>query len=180
MMSRACAEWRLSFYEHMNVDRELETYLNVPISGGWLKKTRRALFISTRGMALRLGVAQTTYCNFERGEVKESLSMKQLRRCAEAMDCEFVYAIRPKRKVLFSTQIWRILAEAIRENPLLRRSPSVGLILYCARRKMYDPQFRRDQKWAANSQEQAREFAQLLKANRGVRYHANAVQLPIK
>ena len=46
-------------------------------------------------LAKRLGVAQPTVAKLERSEEAETISLKSLRKMAEAMDCTLVYAFVP-------------------------------------------------------------------------------------
>ena len=81
------------------LERKIEQWLplrrdRVPPSG-WLKAIRGALGLSTRQLASRLGVAQTAVMQFEKGEVKGTVSLETVEKIARAMNCTFVYAIVP-------------------------------------------------------------------------------------
>jgi len=67
---------------------------------GWLRAVRDALGVTTRQMARRLGIAQAAYVKAEANEATGAISLKQLRRIAEALDCELVYAIVPRRPLI--------------------------------------------------------------------------------
>jgi predicted DNA-binding mobile mystery protein A len=67
---------------------------------GWLRAVRDALGVTTRQMARRLGIAQAAYVKAEANEATGAISLKQLRRIAEALDCELVYAIVPRRSLI--------------------------------------------------------------------------------
>jgi transcriptional regulator with XRE-family HTH domain len=90
----AYQEWRLRYYAHNQLDNDLRPYLNLNATGSWLKRVRRGLCLSTRGVAGKMGTAQATYVHFERAEREGKISLANLRRCAAAMDCELVYVIR--------------------------------------------------------------------------------------
>lgn len=64
---------------------------------GWAAAIRRALGLTTRQMAKRLGVSQSSYADAESNEARETISLKQLRRIADALDCDLVYALVPRR-----------------------------------------------------------------------------------
>lgn len=52
--------------------------------------------MSLRQVAARAGVSKTTAASAERNEVKGTAQLESLRRLADAMDCEFVYAVVPR------------------------------------------------------------------------------------
>jgi predicted DNA-binding mobile mystery protein A len=64
--------------------------------GGWLKSVREALGITTRQFAARVGLAHSTVVEAEQGEVAETISLAQLRRLADALDCELYYVLIPR------------------------------------------------------------------------------------
>lgn len=66
---------------------------------GWVAAIRRALGITTRQMAKRLGMSQSSYADAESNEARETISLKQLRRIADALDCDLVYALVPRRSL---------------------------------------------------------------------------------
>jgi predicted DNA-binding mobile mystery protein A len=68
-----------------------------PPTTGWAAAIRRALGITTRQMAKRLGLSQSSYADAEANEAKGTISLNQLRRVADALDCELVYALVPRR-----------------------------------------------------------------------------------
>lgn len=63
---------------------------------GWLRAIRDALGLTTKQLALRMGVSQPRVVALEKGEVEETLTLASLRRAAEALDCQLVYALVPK------------------------------------------------------------------------------------
>lgn len=85
-----------------------------PPATGWAAAIRRALGVTTRQMAKRLGLSQSSYADAEANEAKGTISLNQLRRVADALDCELVYALVPRRP----------LAEAVdrRATELARRA----------------------------------------------------------
>lgn len=64
--------------------------------GGWLRAMREAMGMTTRQFARRTGKVQSAVVEMEKSEARESISLASLRQAAEAMDCEFVYAIVPR------------------------------------------------------------------------------------
>jgi transcriptional regulator with XRE-family HTH domain len=70
---------------------------------GWLAEVRQASGLSTRDLAERLGVNNSTVTRTEASERKETIQLGVLRRYAEAMDAELHYVILPKASVLQTT-----------------------------------------------------------------------------
>jgi transcriptional regulator with XRE-family HTH domain len=67
---------------------------------GWLAEVRQASGLSTRDLAERLGVDNSTVTRTEASERKETIQLGIMRRYAEAMDAELRYIILPKASVL--------------------------------------------------------------------------------
>lgn len=64
---------------------------------GWLRAVRNALGMTTTQAAARVGVVQSAYTAIERGEVEGAVTLRTLRRAAEALDCRLVYALVPNK-----------------------------------------------------------------------------------
>ena len=153
--------WYFSRYHYREADDLVGPFLMVKSSGGWLKRAREASFLSAQGVSSRLGIKRTAYAKFESDESK--MNIATLKRCAEAMDCELVYAIRPKSQKRFSDSIWDAL------------SPGC-VTIYQLNRRMYDPAFRKKMNWGRTLIGSDMELNRLLKAHRSIKYHANAIQ----
>lgn len=65
--------------------------------GGWINAVRRALGMTERQLAERLGVAQSNVHRLERSEANETIRLDTLRRAADALDCSLVYVLVPRR-----------------------------------------------------------------------------------
>ena len=63
---------------------------------GWLKEVREALGRTERQQAERLNIASSTLHKSEQSEADERISLGQLRKLADALDCELVYALIPR------------------------------------------------------------------------------------
>jgi predicted DNA-binding mobile mystery protein A len=72
---------------------------NRPPRGGWLKTIRTALGMTTQQAGTRLGVSQSRMFRIEQAEADGSLSLKNLRDAANALDCDLVYAVVPRRPI---------------------------------------------------------------------------------
>ena len=81
------------------LDKQLKTMLPFAPSlrprKGWIREVRNALGMTAAQLAKRLGIAQPTVAKLERSEEAETISLKSLRKMAEAMDCTLVYAFVP-------------------------------------------------------------------------------------
>lgn len=63
---------------------------------GWIKTIRRALGMTAKDMAQRMALTEARIYALENGELEGATTLKSLRRAAEAMNCELVYAFIPK------------------------------------------------------------------------------------
>ena len=66
-------------------------------AGGWIRAIRQALGMSTADLAARLEVAPSTVNRFELNERAGRIQLDTLARVAEALDCDLVYALVPRR-----------------------------------------------------------------------------------
>jgi predicted DNA-binding mobile mystery protein A len=66
---------------------------------GWLSILRRALRMSGAQVAARMGVSRNAIYQAERNEREGAITIAQMRKIAEAMNAEFLYAIVPKGSV---------------------------------------------------------------------------------
>ncbi|WP_193370678.1 mobile mystery protein A [Pelagibius marinus] len=64
---------------------------------GWLALLRRALGMSGANVAARMGVSRNAVYQAERNEREGAITIAQMRKIAEAMGAEFVYAVIPKK-----------------------------------------------------------------------------------
>ena len=91
---------------------------------GWLRAIRLALGMSGKQFAGRLGVSAPWITTLEKKELTGSVTMKTMRRAAEALDCEFVYALVPRESL---STIVRKQAETLARKRLARVSHSMLL-----------------------------------------------------
>jgi predicted DNA-binding mobile mystery protein A len=80
------------------LDRGLRSLKNAPPrpDAGWLASVREALGLTLEDVARRLGIGRANVLRFEKYEASERITLHNLHRVAEAMDCELVYALIPK------------------------------------------------------------------------------------
>jgi len=63
---------------------------------GWLRAIRDALGMSGPQMARRMSVTKQRISLMEKAEVNGSATLNSMRQAAEALDCQFVYAVVPR------------------------------------------------------------------------------------
>lgn len=64
---------------------------------GWIHTIRKTLGMTTRQLAERLGVAQSTVVALEKSEADGKITLNSLQRVAEALDCELQYVLVPRQ-----------------------------------------------------------------------------------
>ncbi len=94
-ISRITAQSRARLDERLAQFGPAERYR--PPTRGWVKAIREALGMSTAQLAKRLGVRQPSIVDIERSEEKGSIELATLRRVAEALNCNLVYALVPNQ-----------------------------------------------------------------------------------
>jgi len=105
--------------------------------------------------ALHAGVSKQAYAKFEANEVTGALSLASLQKAAEAIDCELVYFLRPKKNKTFSTLLWeKLFPEALKVYKK-RMRPTKGsikpsIIASIAAELFVTPEFRREMNWVRN------------------------------
>jgi predicted DNA-binding mobile mystery protein A len=63
---------------------------------GWIKYMRQAIGMTQQNLAERVKVSKATVAQAESGEAKGKVTVDTLKKMAEGMECEFVYAFVPK------------------------------------------------------------------------------------
>jgi len=76
-------------------DPLLRVHLQPP-TGGWLKAIRTALGMTAKQLGRRVGVSQATVSEAELAESEGRITLKNLRKMADGMSCEVVYALVPR------------------------------------------------------------------------------------
>ena len=66
---------------------------------GWIRSLRKALGMSSPQLARRLGVSKSQATQMERMEIEDRITLKALRRVADALECDFQYALVPRQPV---------------------------------------------------------------------------------
>jgi predicted DNA-binding mobile mystery protein A len=91
---------------------------------GWLRAIREALGMSGKQFARRLGVAPPRITVLEKNEMSGSVTIKTMQQAADALECDFVYAIVPRGNL---TDIVRKRALSLAAKRLGRVSHSMLL-----------------------------------------------------
>ena len=66
---------------------------------GWIKALRQSLGLTTGALARRLHVAQQTAADLEGRERAGTITLASLRRVADALDAQLVYALVPRKNL---------------------------------------------------------------------------------
>jgi predicted DNA-binding mobile mystery protein A len=66
---------------------------------GWIAAIRTALGMSSTALAKLLKVSQPTIHEYERGEVRRTITLETLGRVADALDAELIVALVPRKSV---------------------------------------------------------------------------------
>ncbi|MCL6546038.1 MAG: mobile mystery protein A [Bryobacteraceae bacterium] len=91
---------------------------------GWLRAIRDGLGMTAAQYAARLGVSQPRISALEKSEAEETVTLATLRRAAEALDCQLVYAIVPNQPL---TQTLRERAQLVANKQLARTDHTMRL-----------------------------------------------------
>lgn len=67
---------------------------------GWLREVRQVVGIPAKEVARRLGVCKIEVYRLEKSERESKIVLGNLRRAAEALDCDLVYALTPRKGTL--------------------------------------------------------------------------------
>lgn len=79
------------------VDRAVKQAVAPPRpSSGWIQAIRTALGMTTRQLAARLEISQSTLTSLEKSEAEDRITLQSLRRVAEALDCDLQYTLVPR------------------------------------------------------------------------------------
>lgn len=99
------------------LQRSLATFDNakgeVRPQRGWLRAVREGLGLTLDQVARSIHVSRSQVLSFEKSEAEDRISLHSLRRVAEAMGCELVYAIVPKSGTIEELAEQRARKEAI-------------------------------------------------------------------
>ena len=152
VFNKAYKTWKDRLF-NSEFDDQISYFLNTKIiacSGGRLRDAREALQLSSGEVAKRLGILRTSYLKIEKNDSNGSIQLNKLAIVAEVLECELVYALRPKCGLRFSEMIWKRVLPAAMENPFIRtRDPKTKerALVAAVFRKLSNAKFVREQGW---------------------------------
>ena len=91
---------------------------------GWIRAIRLAFGMTAEQLGERMGVSQPTVHGLEASEADGAIQLKTLRRAAEALGCELVYALVPKASL---EATYTAAAQAVARRELIRIDHSMAL-----------------------------------------------------
>lgn len=91
--------------------------LREPPAKGWIRSMRDALSMNSYQLAKRVGVPQSNIMKWEQREVDGTITMKSMSRVAEAMQCDFVYALVPRQPInsILEERAKQIVSESLEQ-----------------------------------------------------------------
>ena len=79
---------------------------------GWIRALREAMDVSSGELAQRLQANRSLASQQEKAEVDDRITLRSLRACADALDCDLVYAFVPRSATIEETLAARARAAA--------------------------------------------------------------------
>jgi predicted DNA-binding mobile mystery protein A len=71
--------------------------LNIkPPKRGWIKAVREMLGMTVSQLGKRSGLDSTTVTRLEDNEVKDSITLRSLKKLADSLECDLIYSLVPK------------------------------------------------------------------------------------
>jgi predicted DNA-binding mobile mystery protein A len=110
--------------KHLRSLQIAESTLRTVPATGWIRTIREALGMSAAQLAQRLGVSRDAVYKLEERETGRNVTLKQLDKAAEALDCEVLYALVPRQSL---EQTIRDRARHQAEQHLRATNASMGL-----------------------------------------------------
>ena len=133
------------FLRLTQVEESLRPYRNllrlVPPKRGWVHAIREALGMSNRQLAERVGVDATQSVeDMQEYEVRGTIKLQTLRKVADALECDVVYALIPREPL---EEIRRERAKIVARRTLNRVAHSMRLEDQGVSKKTEDAEFNR-------------------------------------
>lgn len=93
----------MSYWERklirQQLDAKLAQFKSLPLNksdSGWIKLIREALGMTTTQLSKRVGIDQSRITRLENAEIEGDLKLSSLKKIAEGLDMQLVYAFVPK------------------------------------------------------------------------------------
>lgn len=87
---------------------------------GWSRAIREALGMSLADLAARMDISATSVASLERGEREGRVQLDTLQRAADALGCDLVYALVPRRP----------LEAVVRDRAVAKATVGVGTVAH--------------------------------------------------
>lgn len=81
------------------LDQVIDLNIIIRPKEGWIRTLRKALGMSSPQLAKRLQISKSQASQMERMEIEDRITLKQLRRVADSLGCDLVYALVPRKPV---------------------------------------------------------------------------------
>jgi len=95
-MGRAADSVRKRKALDRNLSR-LKPLLSQMPAEGWIRTIRESLRMTQSQLAREMGISQPTLNQIEASELKGRVQLDSMKRAADALNCDFVYALVPRR-----------------------------------------------------------------------------------
>ncbi len=110
-------------YPAKEADIEIRPFLNCPTlkeGQSWIRMVRKARLLSTGALGEKLNMTRAGISDLEKREIQGKTTLETLIKVAEVMDCDLVYALRPKKRIPFSHAIWKELLKESMDHSWIR------------------------------------------------------------
>jgi predicted DNA-binding mobile mystery protein A len=96
---------------------------------GWIAYLRQVLHLSTGQLAKLIGIQQSSLFSMEKREHKKTITLGTLEKIAQAMGCELVYALIPKRSLeeFVDTQTEKLVNQVLEKTQVTMSLEKQGL-----------------------------------------------------
>lgn len=93
---------RIQAHARVSLESRFHAWRQLPAKGarpygGWVRALREALGMTAEDLAERVGVSQPSLTRLEKSERDSGARLDTLMRAADALECDFVYALVPRR-----------------------------------------------------------------------------------
>jgi predicted DNA-binding mobile mystery protein A len=109
--------------------RELPARLRLVPRGGWINAIREALGMPRADLGRHMGVGGSTVAKLEDSERGRTIRLDSLQRAADALDCDLVYALVPRKplQTLVDDQRLRLFKDIVERTDLHMRLEGQGV-----------------------------------------------------
>ncbi len=114
--------WKTKFrIKAVDVDDELKAFLDYKARpwdpyGSLLRRARQAQLYSVKYVAEKAGISQSALTAMEKREEEGNITLINMLKVAEAMDCELVVGIRPKNHKSFCEALWNRIIPLVKKE----------------------------------------------------------------